>query len=102
MRRAAAGMFANLDLLVTPTTPMLPVPIAEANDDDDAVAVFARNTRPFNAYGMPALSIPCGFAKDGTPIGLQIVGPPWGEQSVLSLAHAFEQASEWRSRRPSL
>ena len=102
MRRAATGLFAHLDLLVTPTVPLLPVPIAEAKDDDAGVALFARNTRPFNAYGLPAVSIPCGFAKDGSPIGLQIVGPPWGEEAVLRLAHAFEQATDWQRRRPPL
>jgi len=45
---------------------------------------------------------PCGFAKDGLPIGLQIVGPPWGEESVLRLAHALEQATDWHTRRPAL
>jgi aspartyl-tRNA(Asn)/glutamyl-tRNA(Gln) amidotransferase subunit A len=102
MRRSAAGLFAHLDLLVTPTVPLLPVRIAEAKDDDAGVALFARNTRPFNAYGLPAVSIPCGFAKDGSPMGLQIVGPPWGEESVLRLAHVFEQATDWRTRRPAL
>jgi aspartyl-tRNA(Asn)/glutamyl-tRNA(Gln) amidotransferase subunit A len=102
MRRAATGLFAHVDLLVTPTVPLLPVPIAEAKDDDAGVALFARNARPFNAYGLPAVSIPCGFAKDGLPIGLQIVGPPWGEESVLRLAHALEQATDWHTRRPAL
>jgi aspartyl-tRNA(Asn)/glutamyl-tRNA(Gln) amidotransferase subunit A len=102
MRRAAAALFAHFDLLVTPTVPQLPVRIAEAMDDDAGVAVFARNTRPFNLYGLPAVSVPCGFAKDGSPIGLQIIGRPWGEESVLRLAHAFEQATDWRTRRPPL
>ena len=102
MRRVAPGLFAQVDLLVTPTVPLLPVPIAEAQDDESGVALYARNTRPFNAYGLPAVSVPCGFAKNGFPIGLQIVGPPWGEESVLRLAHAFEQATESRTRRPAL
>lgn len=102
MRRSAEGLFAHVDLVVTPTVPLLPVRIAEAKDDDAGVSLFARNTRPFNAYGMPAVSIPCGFAEDGSPIGLQIVGPPWGEESVLRFAHAFEQATGWRTRRPPL
>ncbi len=76
------------------TVPLLPIPIpAEAQDDEAGTALYARNTRPFNAYGLPAVSIPCGFAKNGLPIGLQIVGPPWGEESVLRLAHAFEQTT---------
>lgn len=102
MRRDAPGLFAHVDLLVTPTVPLLPVLIAEAQDDESGVALYARNTRPFNAYGLPAVSVPCGFAKNGFPIGLQIIGPPWGEESVLRLAHAFEQATDSRTRRPAL
>ena len=102
MRRAAPGLFARVDLLVTPTVPVLPVPVAEARDDQAGMALFARNTRPFNAYGLPAVSVPCGFAKNGLPIGLQIVGPPWGEESVLRLAHAYEQTTDSWTRRPVL
>ncbi|WP_110173877.1 amidase family protein [Luteitalea pratensis] len=102
MRRAAPSLFTHVDLLVTPTIPQLPIAIAEAQDDQAGTAVFARNTRPFNDYGLPALSVPCGFAKNGLPIGLQIVGPPWAQESVLRLAHAFEQTTDSRTRRPTL
>jgi aspartyl-tRNA(Asn)/glutamyl-tRNA(Gln) amidotransferase subunit A len=100
IRRAASGLFAHGDLLVTPTVPRLPIPIAEALDDEAGTALYARNTRPFSAYGLPAVSVPCGFAKNGLPIGLQIVGPPWGEESVLCLAHAFEQTTDAGKRHP--
>ena len=100
IRRAAPGLFAHVDLLVTPTVPLLPIPIAAAQDDQAGTALFARNTRPFNAYGLPAVSVHCGFTKNGLPIGLQIVGPPWGEESVLRLAHAFEQTTDAGKRRP--
>src|SRR5262245_13104904 len=89
--RAAARLFTQVDLLVAPTVPVLPVLIADAKDDEVSVAQFARNARPFNTYGLPALTVPCGFSKNGLPIGLQIVGPPWGEAAVLRLAHAYEQ-----------
>jgi aspartyl-tRNA(Asn)/glutamyl-tRNA(Gln) amidotransferase subunit A len=89
-----------VDLLVTPTVPLLPIPVAEAQDDEAGTALYARNARPFNAYGLPAVSVPCGFAMNGLPIGLQIVGPPWGEESVLRLAHAFEQTTDAGKRRP--
>jgi len=102
MRRAAAALFAHVDLFVTPAVPLLPVPLADARDDDAGVALFARNARPFNAYGLPAVSMPCGFARDGLPIGLQIVGPPWGEESVFRFARAFEEATDWQTRRPVL
>jgi aspartyl-tRNA(Asn)/glutamyl-tRNA(Gln) amidotransferase subunit A len=100
LRRAAGGLFGKVDLLVTPTMPLLPVQIAEVRDDEAAVALYSRNTRPFNTYGLPAVSVPCGFSRDGFPIGLQIVGPSWGEESVLRLAHAFERTADSRARRP--
>jgi aspartyl-tRNA(Asn)/glutamyl-tRNA(Gln) amidotransferase subunit A len=60
------------------------------------------NTRPFNGYGLPAISIPCGFSKDGMPIGLQISGPRFGEVNVIALAYAYQEATEWHKRRPPL
>jgi aspartyl-tRNA(Asn)/glutamyl-tRNA(Gln) amidotransferase subunit A len=64
--------------------------------------VSARNTSPFDAYGIPMISIPCGFTSDNLPIGLQIGAAPWAEGTVLALAHAFEQATEWHTRKPAL
>ncbi len=60
------------------------------------------NTRPFNGYGLPVISIPCGFSKQGLPIGLQIAGPLFAESSVLALAHAYQQETDWHKRRPPL
>jgi aspartyl-tRNA(Asn)/glutamyl-tRNA(Gln) amidotransferase subunit A len=60
------------------------------------------NTRLFNGYGLPVISIPCGFSKDAMPIGLQIAGPLFSESSVLALAHAYQQETDWHKRRPSL
>jgi aspartyl-tRNA(Asn)/glutamyl-tRNA(Gln) amidotransferase subunit A len=60
------------------------------------------NTAAFDAYGIPALSIPCGFTPQGLPIGLTIAGRRWGESSVLALAHAYQQRSDWHLRYPPL
>ena len=60
------------------------------------------NTRAFNAWGLPTISVPCGFSKDGLPIGLQIAGPMFAEANVLALAHAYQQATDWHTRRPGL
>jgi aspartyl-tRNA(Asn)/glutamyl-tRNA(Gln) amidotransferase subunit A len=57
-----------------------------------------RNTRPFNVWGLPAVSVPCGFTQGGLPIGLQIAGPHWREDLVLRLACAYEQATAWHKR----
>jgi len=63
---------------------------------------FSRLTRPFNALGLPVLSVPCGFSAGGLPIGLQIVGRPFDEATVLRLGHAYEEAAGWTGRRPDL
>jgi aspartyl-tRNA(Asn)/glutamyl-tRNA(Gln) amidotransferase subunit A len=60
------------------------------------------NTRPFSGYGLPAITLPCGFSKDGMPIGLQISGPRFGEVTVFALAHAYQEATEWHKRKPPL
>jgi aspartyl-tRNA(Asn)/glutamyl-tRNA(Gln) amidotransferase subunit A len=95
-RREIAGVFADVDLLVTPTTPLPAPAIAELKNDPEALRPaelkLLRNTRPFNVWGLPAISVPCGSTKDGLPIGLQIAGPHWREDLVLQLAYAFEQA----------
>jgi len=55
-----------------------------------------------NVWGLPAISVPCGFTKGGLPIGLQIIGP-WGDEArVLRVAHAYEQATTWHERVPDL
>jgi aspartyl-tRNA(Asn)/glutamyl-tRNA(Gln) amidotransferase subunit A len=104
VRRTINHVFAEVDLLITPTTPVPPITIEEASNmsPNPAGEVWLRNTRPFNAYGLPTISIPCGFTKAGLPIGLQIAGPRFGEGRVLAFAHAFEQATDWHKRAPTL
>jgi aspartyl-tRNA(Asn)/glutamyl-tRNA(Gln) amidotransferase subunit A len=104
VRRKVNDVFAEVDLLITPTTPVPPIIIEEAlsMSPNPAGEVWLRNTRPFNAYGLPTISIPCGFTKAGLPIGLQIAGSRFGEGRVLAFAHAFEQATDWHKRAPTL
>jgi aspartyl-tRNA(Asn)/glutamyl-tRNA(Gln) amidotransferase subunit A len=107
LRRAVLGVFQAVDLLITPTTPVLPATVQDALNDPGTpppggVAPSLRNTQPFDIYGLPCVSVPCGFSKSGLPVGLSISGPPLGEGIVLALAHAYEQATEWRRRRPML
>lgn len=105
IRRDIATTFLNLDVLVTPTTP-IPAPIIrELKQNPDLLRprelLLLRNTRPANVWGLPAISIPCGFTAAGLPIGLQIIGPHWGEAKVVQLAQAYEQATAWHKREPS-
>jgi len=64
--------------------------------------LMLRNTRPFNVWGIPAISIPCGFTKDGLPIGLQLAAAPWRGVVLLQAAQAYEQATDWHNKRPVL
>jgi aspartyl-tRNA(Asn)/glutamyl-tRNA(Gln) amidotransferase subunit A len=102
-RRNICAVFADVDVLVAPTTPMPAPSIADlrANPDNlrPAELKLLRNTRPFNVWGIPAISVPCGFTQSGLPIGLQIAGPHWREDLVLRVAHAYEQATAWHKRR---
>jgi len=93
LRRSIDDVFANVDFLITPTTPVPPITIREALDmsPDPAGELWLRNTRPFNAYGLPTISIPCGFTKAGLPIGLQISSAHFSEAKLLSFAFAYEQ-----------
>jgi aspartyl-tRNA(Asn)/glutamyl-tRNA(Gln) amidotransferase subunit A len=104
VRRTVNDVFAKVDLLITPTTPVPPITIEEASNmsPNPAGEVWLRNTRPFNAYGLPTISIPTGFTSAGLPIGLQIAGPRLGEGRVLQFAHAFEQATDWHKHAPGL
>jgi aspartyl-tRNA(Asn)/glutamyl-tRNA(Gln) amidotransferase subunit A len=96
-------VFSSVDVLVTPTTPVSAPKAADyPSAFDGALALdglLLRNTRPFNMYGFPTISVPCGMTSAGLPIGLQMSGPPWEEQRVLALARAFEQATDWHTRR---
>jgi Asp-tRNA(Asn)/Glu-tRNA(Gln) amidotransferase A subunit family amidase len=105
-RGEITSVFDEVDLIVTPTTPIPAPPIEELKRHPEQLRphelVLLRNTRPFNVWGIPAISVPCGFTKAGLPIGLQIAGP-WGRDDlVLQAAYAYEQATEWHERRPPL
>ena len=102
-----ARALRSVDALVTPTTLMTAArvdePVVRIGGEDLVVAAnVARFTRAFNMTGSPALSLPCGFDDRGLPIGLQIVGRPFDEGTVLRLGHAYEQHTPWHQRVPAL
>jgi aspartyl-tRNA(Asn)/glutamyl-tRNA(Gln) amidotransferase subunit A len=104
IRHAMVDVFAEVDLLITPAITVPPYTTAELTDPESARGKelqMLRNTRPINMLGLPAISVPCGFTGDGLPIGMQIIGPPDGEEIVLRLAHAYEQATEWHKHGPN-
>ena len=94
-------LFKEIDVLVLPTTTDVTLTIEQARAGG-AQAVSPENTFFCNYYGLPAISVPCGFSKNGMPLGLQIVGPVWGEGNVLDMADRFQQATEWHLKHPSV
>lgn len=105
LRRTVADSFRDVDLVVLPTRRRTPRTIEAAikrEETEKPRNPEPDNTGPFNVLGLPAISLPCGFTKTGLPIGLTIAGPPFGEERVLALAHAYERATEWHARKPPL
>jgi len=105
-RRQILQMFERVDLVLTPTTPMLAPTFTELQAEPDQLRnkemIMLRNTRPFNVYGLPSISLNCGLSKSGLPIGLQITGAPGTEGAVLAAAHAYQQQNAWHKRIPEL
>ncbi len=105
-RRQTLQMFERIDVILTPTTTMLPPTFTELQAAPDQLRskemIMLRNTRPFNVYGLPSLSLNCGFSKSGMPIGLQIIGAPGAEGAVLALAHAYQKQTDWHKQKPNL
>ena len=104
-REAIRKIFDEVDVLLTPTVPIPPPAIADLREHPDNLRpqelIMLRNTRPFNVWGIPTISVPCGFTKDGLPIGLQLAAAPGREDVLLQAAQAYEQATEWHTKMPS-
>jgi aspartyl-tRNA(Asn)/glutamyl-tRNA(Gln) amidotransferase subunit A len=95
----------EVDLIVSPTIREVSWSIEE--ELTRAANTRARNPKPGNTralddFGLPTITVPCGLSKGGLPIGLQISGANWRESDVLALAHAFQRATNWHTRRPPL
>jgi aspartyl-tRNA(Asn)/glutamyl-tRNA(Gln) amidotransferase subunit A len=105
-RHAIRKMFDEVDILLTPTVPIPPPSIQELSEHPDRLRPtelnMLRNTRPFNVWGIPAISVPCGFTKEGLPIGVQLAAAQWQEQVALQAAQAYEQATDWHKKMPDL
>lgn len=101
----AAELLRSYAVLVCPTVPSPAPRIGEETvvirgASVRVVDVMTRLTRLWNLTGLPAISVPCGFASSGLPVGLQVIGRPMDEATVLTVAHAYEQASPWHTHRP--
>ena len=99
IRRDFDAAFAHCDVLVTPTSPTPPFRLGEKLDDPVQMYLSDVATIPVNIAGIAAISIPGGFLE-GLPIGMQLIGPSFSEETLLRVAHAYEQATGWHKLRP--
>ncbi len=93
--------FTKFDALVTPTSPTVPFRIGEKMDDPLQMYLSDVCVLPINIAGLPAISIPAGFA-DGLPIGIQIIGKPFSEETILKITHAYQQSTDWHKRKAEI
>lgn len=94
--------FEKVDVLVCPTSPTTAFKAGEKTDDPLSMYLSDLMTIPVNLAGLPAISIPCGFDSQKLPIGLQLIGKALREDLLLQVAHAYEQATEWHFKTPTL
>jgi aspartyl-tRNA(Asn)/glutamyl-tRNA(Gln) amidotransferase subunit A len=105
IRRTIDDAFTDFDLVVLPTrrhTPRTVDASIKREESDKPRNPELENTGQFDIYGIPAISVPCGFTSTGLPVGLMIAGPRFSESRVLALANAYERATDWHKRRPPL
>ena len=101
IRREFDSAFEKYDALVTPTTPTVPFKIGEKAQDPIQMYLSDIFTIPINIAGVPAITVPGGFA-DGLPIGLQVIGKPFAEETILKVAHAYQQVTDWHKQKPKI
>ena len=102
IRQDFQRVFEQVDVIVGPVTPTTAFPIGEKVQDPLQMYLSDTFTLPVNLAGICALSLPCGFDTDGLPIGLQVIGPAFGEELILQIAYAYEQSTDWQAREPRL
>jgi aspartyl-tRNA(Asn)/glutamyl-tRNA(Gln) amidotransferase subunit A len=100
IKRDFERAFENCDVIVAPTAPTTAFRLGEKTDDPLQMYLQDVFTIPVNLAGLPAMSIPCGFV-DGLPVGLQLIAPPLGEETLFAVAGEFQRATDWHSKRPA-
>ncbi len=106
IRQDFARVFQEVDALAAPVSPVVAFPIGERADDPVRMYLVDVYTLPVNMAGLPAMSVPCGFARSnsdqGLPVGLQLIGPHLAEGCLLNIAHTYQQATQWHRERPEV
>ncbi len=102
IKRDFEDAFKRVDVIITPTTPTVAFRIGEKIDDPLKMYLNDIYTISVNLAGIPAISVPCGFNSEGLPVGLQVIGRAFDEETILRVSHHYEQLTEWHKRRPEL
>lgn len=102
IRQDFDAAFKEVDLIVTPVTPTPAFKLGEKSEDPLQMYLSDIFTISVNLAGLPAISLPCGFSKAGLPIGMQLIGRAFQEDTLLRAAHAYEQATQWRAKKPAV
>ncbi len=102
------AMFDSIDVLAAPTVPATAAKVGQENftwrdgGEESITSAYVRHSCPANLTGLPSITVPCGFSGDGLPVGMQILGRPFDEATVLRAAKAYESATDWRARSPDI
>jgi aspartyl-tRNA(Asn)/glutamyl-tRNA(Gln) amidotransferase subunit A len=102
IRQDFDAAFKEVDLIVTPVTPTPAFKLGEKNEDPLQMYLSDIFTISVNLAGLPAIALPCGYSNAGLPIGMQLIGRAFQEDTLLRAAHAYEQATQWRTKRPAV
>lgn len=102
IKRDFEEAFSKVDVIVTPTAPTPAFKVGEKTDDPLQMYLSDIFTISVNLAGVPGISIPCGFTRNGLPMGMQLIGRHFDEETILRAAFAYEQATEWHKRKPQL
>jgi amidase len=106
LRRVLDDLFQKVDLLLCPSMPILPMPLKDFPPDTvlsrEGSLPLLKHTAPFDLTGSPTISVPCGVSSEGLPMSLQLIGRHDEEGTVMQAGYAYEQATEWHKRRPSV
>ena len=96
------NVFKIVDCIITPTSPTPAFKIGEKTQDPLSMYLSDAFTIPVNLAGIPAISVPCGFTKQGLPIGLQVIARPFDEERLFKVAHTYEQDTQWHTQKPKI
>lgn len=94
--------FTQVDVIISPTSPSLAMKLGASNDNPMFGEIADMLVEPSSIAGLPGVSVPCGFAKNGLPIGMQIMAKQFAEELIINVAHQYEQATQWHTKKPTV